>query len=118
MPRQRRQTPHHPFQESEPPMTRHRQSTTTIDPLETAPAVEDQAQVTIISGANLQTFPLAGMTVGHARVLLEPLMVIHPHAPMLVNGRAVNVAHELQSGDTLEFVHHAGEKGGTRWNRD
>ena len=111
MPRRRPQTAHPPLQESEPPMTRHRQSTTTIDPMETAPSPADQGQITVISGANLQTFPLAGMAVGHARLLLGQLMVIHPDAPTLVNGQTVDAEHELQSGDTLEFVHHAGEKG-------
>jgi hypothetical protein len=81
----------------------------------TAPAEEGQGQVTVISGAHLQHFPLAGMPVVHARVLMEQLMGLHPDSPTLVNGNPVENGYALQAGDTLEFVHHAGEKGRGSW---
>jgi hypothetical protein len=88
-----------------------------VEPSSPSSTVQGEGGITVISGANLQTFPLAGMTIGHARSLLEPLVAIHPDAPILVNGRQVESDYALQTGDTLEFVHHAGEKGQERWEK-
>lgn len=75
------------------------------------PAQAEDVQV--ISGASLQTFRLAGLQVAHARTVLGTILQIDPRAPVLVNGRPVRPTYRLAGGDTLEFVHHAGEKGGT-----
>jgi hypothetical protein len=85
--------------------------------MHTAPVEQSQGQVTVISGAHLQHFPLADMSIAHARVLMEQLMSLHPDSPTLVNGNPVENGYVLQIGDTLEFVHHAGEKGRGSWTR-
>ena len=69
-------------------------------------------QVRVIFGASVQSFPLAGLTVSQARHVLEPILRIDPATPVMVNGRRARTEHELSGSDTLEFVHHAGEKGG------
>jgi hypothetical protein len=38
---------------------------------------------------------------------------IDSQALALVNGRRIRSDYQLAGGDTLEFVHHAGEKGGS-----
>lgn len=81
------------------------------------PTEHIEGQVTVISGAHLQSFPFAGMSVAQACVLVEQLMSLHPDAPTIVNGNSVDSGYELQQGDTLEFVHHAGEKGHGCWTR-
>ncbi len=70
------------------------------------------ANVQVISGASVQTFTLAGLQVSQARGLVETILRIDPRSPVLVNGRPVRPDYRLASGDTLEFVHQAGEKGG------
>lgn len=105
------------------PLYQEPETATSLAPhVETLPepvsgAVPDQsrAQVTVISGAHLESFPLAGMPVAQARALIGQLMSIHADAPMIVNGSPVESGYELQAGDTLEFVHHAGEKGWCSW---
>lgn len=67
--------------------------------------------VQVISGASVQTFPLGGLQVSHARTVLGTILRIDSQSPVLVNGRPVRPTHRLAGGDTLEFVHHAGEKG-------
>jgi hypothetical protein len=76
--------------------------------------------VTVISGAHLQSLPLANQTVDAARQLLQASFNIGPQAMALVNGRPVTPETVLRQGDILEFVHHAGEKGcgdGGLWQR-
>ena len=68
-------------------------------------------QVTVIAGAHLQSLPLANQTVGNARHLLQAALNIGPQAVALVNGHPVTPETVLHQGDTLEFVHEAGEKG-------
>lgn len=111
MPRQRTRPQSLPLQDSDAQMTSARHTVATADPLPAFPSPDDRAQVQVISGAHLQTFPLAGLTIGHARTLLEQVMTLHPEAPMLVNGNQVAAEYVLRTGDTVEFVHHAGEKG-------
>ena len=113
-----RHHPHSPLiHEPEASTSHDPHSATVTAPPQTVPAEQGQGQVTVISGAHLQSFPLAGMPVTQARVLMEQLMSLHPDAPMLVNGSQVGSEYALQAGDTLEFVHHAGEKGHGSWTR-
>lgn len=70
------------------------------------------ANVQVISGASVQSLPLSGLRVERAREALGHILQIDPRAPVLVNGRPARSWHRLAGGDTLEFVHHAGEKGG------
>jgi hypothetical protein len=87
-------------------------------PLPAAPAVETllDTQVTVIAGAHLQSLPLVNQTVGTTRQLLQASMNIGPQAMALVNGQPVTPETVLRQGDTLEFVHQAGEKGlGEPW---
>ena len=99
---------------------RHReiQRTDTLDPGVTlAPGPDGAAAalpdfgVQVISGAIVQTLGLAGLRISQAREVLRSILQIDPRTPVLVNGREVPEAERLQSGDTLEFVHLAGEKG-------
>ena len=66
----------------------------------------------VIAGAHLQSLPRANQTVGNARHLLQAALNIGPQAVALINGRPVAPETILRQGDTLEFVHEAGEKGG------
>ena len=70
-----------------------------------------QGMVQVISGASVQTFPIAGVPLQHARALLSSILRLDPRGPVLVNGRPVSGDHRLEANDVLEFVHHAGEKG-------
>ena len=76
------------------------------------PETDDVASVHVISGASAQTLPLAGLQVSEARNLVGTMFNIDPDAPVLVNGELIAADYRLADGDTLEFVHHAGEKGG------
>jgi len=82
--------------------------------LDISPTVEpvQEANVQVISGASVQTLALAGLQVSQARELVETILHVDPHSRVLVNGHPVRPNHRLTSGDALEFVHHAGEKGG------
>jgi hypothetical protein len=87
-----------------------------------APAVDAllDTQVTVISGAYVQSLPLANQTVSNVRQLLQASFNIGPQALALINGRPVTGETVLRQGDMLEFVHHAGEKGlgaGWLWHR-
>lgn len=70
-----------------------------------------EAGVQVIYGAGLQSLPLVGLRVADARPLVETILGIDPRSPALVNGQAVRQDYVIARGDTLEFVHHAGEKG-------
>jgi hypothetical protein len=67
--------------------------------------------VQVIYGAGVQTLALAGLTIAQARPLVETILSVAPRSPALVNGRPVRPGYVIAQGDTLEFVHHAGEKG-------
>jgi hypothetical protein len=82
-------------------------------PAETASAAEQptSSSVQVISGASVQSLDLAGLPITQAREVLRAILRLEPNAPVLVNGRQVSADYRLSAGDTLEFVHHAGEKG-------
>jgi hypothetical protein len=70
-----------------------------------------EANIQVIYGASVQRLPLIGQTVATARPLLEMILRADPRSPILVNGREVRGNHVITSGDTIEVVHQAGEKG-------
>ena len=81
-----------------------------------APSSEEEPEgdptgVQVIWGAMAQQMALAGMRVGDARALLQQAFNLAPEVTVLVDGRPVTGAHRLASGQVLEFVRHAGEKG-------
>jgi hypothetical protein len=84
---------------------------TLVPGLDGAAAALPDFGVQVISGATVQTLGLAGLRISQAREVLRSILQIDPRTPVLVNGREVPEAERLQSGDTLEFVHLAGEKG-------
>ena len=71
----------------------------------------DAAGVQVIWGAMVQQMELAGMTVGEAQRLLRPAFGLAPDATPLVDGRLAGNDDRLASGQVLEFVRAAGEKG-------
>jgi hypothetical protein len=98
--------------------TRETERADTVEPVVTLAPAEDGAPgglpefgVQVISGATVQTLGLAGLRISQAREVLRSILQIDPGTPVLVNGREVPETERLQSGDTLEFVHLAGEKG-------
>jgi hypothetical protein len=72
--------------------------------------------VQVISGASVQVLDLAGLQVSQAREVVRHILRLDQNTAVLVNGNPIRDTYRLTSGDTLEFVHHAGEKGGERWN--
>ena|SRR5207249_2796299 len=82
-------------------------------PEESAPQAPD-ANVQVIYGASVQVLPLAGQTISAARPLLEMVLRANPRSPILINGAEVPANHVITSGDVVEVVHQAGEKGVAR----
>ena len=72
---------------------------------------QQPAGITVISGASIQSLPLEGLSIARARALAGAILHIDPQATILVNGQPANEDYSLMTGDALEFVHHAGEKG-------
>ena len=72
----------------------------------------EHGEVEVIYGASAQNFAVGGQTLAEARDVIASILRIPPDSPALVNGEPVPVSYRLNRGDTLEFVHHAGEKGG------
>ncbi|MCP5040851.1 MAG: MoaD/ThiS family protein [bacterium] len=72
---------------------------------------DDFGTVQVIWGATMDDFEVAGMTVAEAHQLLAGPFHIPPDVAINLNGELVNGDTRLTSGDTLEFVRAAGEKG-------
>jgi hypothetical protein len=72
----------------------------------------------VIYGASVQTLALAGRTIAQARPLVETILGVDRRSPVLVNGRRVRDSYVIAEGDTLEYVHLAGEKGGGHGSAD
>jgi len=75
---------------------------------------EEVGKVKVIYGVHTLEASLAGRTVLSVREALAQPLNISPEAVTLVNGQEVNASHVLSSGELLEFVRYAGEKGGER----
>jgi hypothetical protein len=84
--------------------------------LQPIPVNDAARDVQVIHGASVQNLALAGLTVAQARPLVETILAVNPRSPALVNGRPVRASYVIAQGDALEFVHHAGEKGRTKWS--
>lgn len=76
-----------------------------------APDADQAPHVQVISGASVQSLALAGYAITQARELVAQILGVDPQAPVLVNGQPAAQDYRLAGGETLEFVHHAGEKG-------
>jgi hypothetical protein len=76
-----------------------------------APREEEAGKVRVIYGVHSLEAGLAGRTVGSVREALAQPLNISPRAVALVNGQEVDTTHVLVTGELLEFVRYAGEKG-------
>jgi hypothetical protein len=90
------------------------------EPLKQAPRVRPespthtQETVRIIYGVHSLEVNIAGRSVGEIRAQLSQALNIGPRAIAVVDGREVMESTILQSGEVLEFVRLAGEKGAGR----
>jgi hypothetical protein len=76
----------------------------------TATAVAE-AQVSVIHGVYAHDLPLAGMTVGQARMEVSERLNIDPAAVAVLDGDEVPEHTVLVEGQVLNFVKRSGEKG-------
>jgi hypothetical protein len=74
-------------------------------------ALEDEGTVTVIWGANMDELPAAGLTIDELRSQLGSAYNIAPDAEVNVNGVTARGDTRVRSGDSVEFVRAAGEKG-------
>ncbi len=87
------------------------------EPLKQAPRVRpespaySQETVRIIYGVHSLEVNIGGRSVGEVRTQLRQALNIGPRAIAVVDGREVMESYILQSGEVLEFVRLAGEKG-------
>jgi hypothetical protein len=80
-------------------------------PNEPEPGRVPNTSVQVISGACVQSLDLAGLQISQAREIARAILRVDQNTVALVNGQPVRDDQRLVCGDTLEFVHHAGEKG-------
>ncbi len=73
---------------------------------------QTQGSVDVVHGIYAQSFPLGGMTVRRARAELSDRLNIDPEALAVVDGVEVDEDTVLAESQVLNFVKHAGEKGG------
>jgi hypothetical protein len=81
------------------------------EPAVAAEAETPGSSVQVIHGASVQHLPLAGLRISDVRVLLHDILKIDRTSPILVNGSPARTNYRVVTGDCLEVVHHAGEKG-------
>lgn len=87
------------------------------EPLKQAPRIRPesptrtQETVKIIYGVHSLEVDIAGRSVAEVRDSLKQALNIGPRAIAIVDGREVMESHILQTGEILEFVRLAGEKG-------
>ena len=74
-------------------------------------------RVEVIYGVHAHSLPLAGMSVRQARGELTERMNIAPDALAVVDGVESDEDTILRVGQVLNFVKHAGEKGGRSHGR-
>lgn len=74
--------------------------------------IDSSGTVQITWGALIDDLEVAGMTVGAVQTLLQAAYNIAPGVQVNVNGDEADEDTVLVSGDALEFVRTAGEKGG------
>jgi hypothetical protein len=71
----------------------------------------DSGTVQVTWGALIDDLEIAGMTVGDVQTLLQATYNIAPGVQTNVNGEEADADTLLATGDSLEFVRAAGEKG-------
>lgn len=76
--------------------------------------------VRVVHGANVDSFPIEGMTVGQAARSLRDVFNIPADADAFVNRNEVERNHVLESDDDLEFIIVKGQKGGIQeyWSKN
>ncbi len=90
------------------------------EPLKQVPRVRPETParaeetIRIIYGVHSLEVNIAGRSVGEVRAQLSQALNIGPRAIAVVDGREVAETHILDSGQVLEFVRLAGEKG-SQW---
>ena len=67
--------------------------------------------IRVSCGASSGTFDIAGKTVGAVAEFLREVLNIDRLAAGIVNGENVSDSYVLKSGDNLEFLKPAGQKG-------
>jgi hypothetical protein len=70
-----------------------------------------QETVRVIYGVHSLDANVAGRTVGEIRAALRQALNIGPQAVAVVDGQEAKESSVLQTGEILEFVRLAGEKG-------
>ena len=74
--------------------------------------IDTSGTVQITWGALIDDLEVAGMTVGQVQALLQAAYNLAPGVQVNVNGDEADEDTVLTTGDALEFVRAAGEKGG------
>ena len=80
-------------------------------PAEAPAAADDAGSVEVIWGALPDRYEIAGLTVVEAYRLLREHLGMPRGVRALVNGAEVQANAPLRTGDQLEFVRPAGERG-------
>ncbi len=73
----------------------------------------DKATTTlrVSAGASSGEFPVVGKTVGAVSEFLREVLNVDTMAQGIVNGKTAESGYVLKSGDNLEFIKPAGQKG-------
>ena len=70
-----------------------------------------QSLISVSCGAASSNYPVVGRTVGFIKATYREILNIDSNANGVVNGVLIEDSYILKSGDTLEFVREAGQKG-------
>jgi len=70
-----------------------------------------QTLVSVSCGASSSNYPVVGKTVSFVKATYREILNIETDSKSVVNGEEVKDSYVLKSGDQLEFVRKAGEKG-------
>ena len=73
--------------------------------------IDTSGTVQVTWGALIDDLEVAGMTVGEVQTLLQAAYNLAPGVQIIVNGDEADEDTVLGTGDALEFVRAAGEKG-------
>jgi hypothetical protein len=86
-------------------------TTQTKESLTIRAAEKSPGRVSITYGIHSFDAEVAGRTVASVRAALSQPLGLHPMAVALVDGQEVDESYVLKSGESLELVRLAGEKG-------
>lgn len=76
---------------------------------------DEGGAIQLIWGATMGDFEVSGMTVAEVHDLFADVLGIPPGVTVNLNGEEVTGDTRLATGDALEFVRRAGEKGAARF---